>query len=146
MAGRTLTFSRAAFTAAWNDPTLSREDIARRFDMSNMHTWRVARRFGLPPRLKGPRLKKLPDAMIRKAWLAGVSVAEICEAAGIVCDTLYARLDRLGLHRRGPGARPKMTMADFRAMQLREAMAATAREEEAALRLAEMVDGFRRAA
>lgn len=141
MAGRTLVFSRAAFTEAWNDPNLSRYDIALRFDMSNMHTWRVARRFDLPPRKKGPRHKALPDQFIRAAWLAGVSAGEICREAGIVEDTLYVRLDDLGLKRRGPGARPKMTLADFRVMYLRAAMAVSAQEEQAALRLAEMVDG-----
>ncbi len=141
MAGRSLSFSRAEFAAAWNDPQLTRAEIAERFGMSELHTWRVAKRFGLPPRKIGPRLKRVPDAFIRAAWLAGVSAGEICEAAGIVPDTLYARLEPLGLSRRGPGARPKMTLAEFRAVLLRARLGRAAREEQAALLNAEMVDG-----
>lgn len=141
MAGRTLAFSRAAFTEAWLNPALTRAEIAAQFDMSDIHTWRVARRFGLPARKMGPPPKDLPEEFIRAAWLAGVSAGEICRAAGIVSDTIYARLDALGLQRRGPGARPKMSLADFRAVQLREALAARAREEQAALWNADMVDG-----
>ena len=83
----------------------------------------------------------MPVAFVRAAWMAGVAVGEICKAAGIVPDTLYARLESLGLERRGPGTRPKMTLVDFRAEQLRQALAARAREEQSALWNAEMVDG-----
>ena len=141
MAGRTLTFSRADFTAAWNNPALSRAEIAALFDMSELHTWRVAQRFGLPRRAKGPRQKSIPVGFVREAWLAGVRCGEICRVAGIVPDTLYARLESLGLERRGPGTRPKMTLAEFRMSQVRKAMAATARAEQEALWNAEMVDG-----
>jgi hypothetical protein len=50
---------------------------------------------------------------------------------------------RFGLGNRPQGMRGTIGMADYRVLQLREALAARAREEQAAFALAEMVDGRR---
>ena len=139
-------FSAKAFAAAWADESLRRPQIAAMFGISNLHCWRRAKALGLPPRRQGPPRKATPDAFIKAAWLAGVGSRAICRAAGIDDETLYSRVREMGLPLRGPGKRPKMTLADFREVQLRDAMAISAAETRAHMKLAEMVDGVRRAA
>jgi hypothetical protein len=133
-------FSAKAFADAWINPDVTRDQIAARFGMSNLHTWRVAKRLGLPPRRIGPRIKAVPEAFIRAAWLAGVGSHEIAARAGICPDTLFHRAKAMGLPLRGSGVRPKMTLMEFDAIALRERLAAAARVERAALINAEMAD------
>lgn len=140
---QTKTFSVAAFRQAWLNPSLTRIKIGAMFGISSLQTWRRAKALGFPPRKMGGRPKQTPDAFIREAWLAGVAAEEIAKRAGISPDTLYSRLPALGLPLRGQGRRAKMTLMEFDHVQLREAMAASARETQAALVLSEMVDGRR---
>ena len=65
---------------------------------------------------------------------------DIAAALGCNRKTVHNYCVRLNLTRRGSGHRPKATIADFCAVQLRDAMAASARETDAALRLSDMVD------
>jgi hypothetical protein len=91
----------------------------------------------------GPPFKRTSETFIRAAWVAGVSTSEIAGRAGIDRMTLYARVREMGLPLRGRGTRAKMTLMEFDQAQLREAMAASARETATAMRMAEMVDGYR---
>jgi hypothetical protein len=133
-------FSAKAFAEAWGNPDLTRDQIAASFGMSNLHTWRVAKRLGLPPRQIGPRPKAVPEAFIRAAWLAGVGSHEIAARAGISPDTLFVRAKAMGLALRGSGVKPKMTLMEFDEISLRERLAASAAETRAALINAEMAD------
>ena len=51
---------------------------------------------------------------------------------GISADAVYRRARKLGLSRRGYGARPKLSLADYRVQQNVQRMAETARAEQAA--------------
>lgn len=139
----TKTFSVAEFRRAWLNPAMTRPEIGAAFGISDLQCWRRAKDLGLPPRKMGGRPKRTPDTFIRAAWRAGVSSREIAERAGISVDTLYNRLQVLGLALRGAGKKPTLTITEFDALQLRQALAARAREEQAALRNAEMWDAPR---
>jgi hypothetical protein len=137
-------FSVAAFKAAWLDESLTRAQIAGMFGVKVVQIWRRAKALGLPARRKGGPRKSFPEAFVRAAWMAGVSSHEIASRAGISNDTLFRSLAGLGLPLRGSGAQPKMTLMEFDQDQLRLALAASARETQAALWDADMVDGDRR--
>lgn len=134
--------SRAAFVEAWNNPDLTTEDIAAMFGVYRTSVSHMGQRRGLPPRKCGakPKVQREPFASL---WLAGVSTLDIAKAIGVSRNYTGVLARRFGLSNRPQGARDVISIEDFRALQLREAMAASAREEQAALALAEMVDGRR---
>lgn len=133
---------RAAFAEAWNNPDLTTDDIAAMFGVYRTSVSRMGRARGLPPRKTGskPQIKREPFASM---WMAGVSTAEIAKALGLSRNYTGVLARRMGLPNRQQGTRQVISMDDYRAAKLREALAARAAEEQAALRLAEMVDGRR---
>ncbi|MFP5510768.1 MAG: hypothetical protein ACLGIP_16675 [Alphaproteobacteria bacterium] len=133
--------SNAAFIRAWNDASLTTDEMAAMFGVHRSSISRMGKIRGLPPRKQGvkPVIAREPFA---SWWMAGVGSADIAKALGISRNytTILAR--RFGLPNRPQGARKVISLTDYRAMQLRDAMAASARETEAALHLSEMKDGF----
>lgn len=136
--GRTVTL--AEFRRMWEDLSISVAQIGQRLGISQQGVTQRAKSRGLPPRPKRGAKPACDPAKLRRLYDADLSMKDI--AAGLGCDrkTVHNYCVRLNLARRGSGRRPKATIADFRAVHLREAMAASARETEAALRLSEMVD------
>ena len=135
-------YSRAAFISAWLDQDRTVDEIAVQFGASKSQCRRRAKALGIPTRKHGAKRKPTPDAFIRAAWIAGVKSSDICRRSGIDDMTLFSRLRAMGLDLRGRGWKAKMTLMEFDALQLRAAMAASARETAAAMRDAEMVDNF----
>lgn len=132
---------RAAFVAMWNDQTVTTDQIAARFGMHRSTVSTYGQRIGLPPRKTGAKVK-VCEATFAALWHASVATSEIAAAMGM-CRTHTTYLARrLGLPKR-QGKRQVISLADYRAGLLREAMAASARETKAALLLSEMVDGVR---
>ena len=132
--------ARAAFADAWNNPDLKTEDIAEMFGVYRTSVSHMGQRRGLPPRKGGPKAK-IQREPFSSLWLAGVSTLEIAKELGVTRNYTGVLARRFGLPGRPQGNRDSISMADYRALQLRAALAASARETEAALRLAEMKDG-----
>ena len=121
---------RAAFVAMWNDPTVTTDEIAARFTMHRSSVSTYGQRIGLPPRKTGAK-RTVCEATFTALWCASVATKDIAAAMGMsrTYTTYLAR--RLGLPKR-QGFRQVISLADYRAAQLREAMAATAKVEQAA--------------
>lgn len=135
--------NHAAFAKAWHNPDLTTEDIAAMFGVYRTSVSTMGQRRGLPPRKCGakPKLTREPFASL---WLAGVGASDIAAALGVSRNYTGVLARRFGLPNRPQGARNVISMADYRALQLRTALAASAREEQAALVLSEMVDNPQR--
>lgn len=132
---------RSEFAAVWNDPTVTTDQIAARFGMHRSYVSEYGRKIGLPPRKTGTK-PKICEATFTRMWMAGIATRDMALALGMcrTHSTYMAR--RLGLPKRQRFSK-SISLDDYRAAQLREAMAASAKETHAALRLAEMVDGQR---
>lgn len=146
--GKTVTV--AEFRRMWFDPTLTLDDIGRQLDICNRAVWQRAKHRGMPDRTTVIKPGPAPtlDAEAEAMWRACVRVEDIAAAYGTSVSTVHMHVHRNRVRRARVVSRwhPGITLADYRTLQLRAAMAASAQEEQAALRLAEMVDGFRRAA
>lgn len=140
MGNRSIRVSRAAFASMWNDRSCTTDQIAAAFGMHRSTVAPTGQRLGLPPRKTGTK-PQIPREPFASLWMAGVAAAEIAAELGIGLKhtTIVAR--RLGLQPRHRNFRAGITLADYRAQLLRAAMAASASETAAALRMAEMVDG-----
>jgi hypothetical protein len=132
---------RAAFIAMWNDPTVTTDQIATRFKMHRSSVSDYGQRIGLPPRKRGAK-RTVCEATFTALWRADVATTDIAAALGMsrTYTTYLAR--RLGLPKR-QGFRKVISIADYRAAQLREAMAASATADLAAWEEAGMVHGYR---
>ena len=137
-----LRISRAAFVAMWNDPTVTTDEIAARFGMHRSSVTPYGQRLKLPPRKGGAKPKVCREAFTA-LWLAKVGTAEIARSLGVSRNYTGLLARSYGLPPRRQGARDNISLEDYRQLQLREALAVSARETEAALILSEMVDGFR---
>lgn len=135
----------AEFRRMWFDPAMTVTDIAAALDICARSVWQRARHRGLPDRttIIKPGPKPTLDAAAEAMWRACVRSEDIAAAYGVNVSTVHQHVHRQGIKRQRPVDRwhPAITMAEYRALQLRAAMAASARESEAALRLSEMVDG-----
>jgi hypothetical protein len=134
--------SRAAFVDAWNNPDLTTDDIAAMFGVYRTSVSRMGQTRGLPPRKTGakPRITREPFASL---WLAGASTLDIARHLGVSRNYTGVLARRFGLQGRPHGARTVISMDDCRALQLREAMAASARETLGHMACAEMLDDRR---
>jgi hypothetical protein len=149
--GRGKLMAEATFASLWNDPAVHVTEIAERLGISRQAVAIRARVRGLPKRAgwKSSHKRVEDDAPgLAEMWLANVGVTAMAAHFGCSHTGIMAAAERLGLPKRKLSRWDAITVDDFRAAQLREAMARSAREEQAALRLAEMVDGIaqRRAA
>lgn len=133
--------SRAAFAAMWHDPAATTDQIAAAFGMHRSTVAPTGQRLGLPPRKTGTK-PQIPREPFASLWMAGVAAAEIAREIGVSRNYTCVLAQRFGLPKRRRGARNVITLADYRALQLRAAMAASASETAAAMRMAEMVDNF----
>lgn len=141
--GKQVTF--AEFRRMWFDPSLTVADIARALGICNRSVWQRAKHRGMPDRTSiiKPGPKPTLDAAAEALWRACVRAEDIAALYGVKVSTVHMHVHRNKVQRSRKVSRwnPAISLADYRAMQLREAMAASAREEEAALALAEMRDG-----
>ncbi len=135
--------SRSAFVEAWNNPDLTTDDIAAMFGVYRTSVSHMGQRRGLPPRKTGakPKIDREPFVSL---WLAGVSTLDIAKHLGVSRNYTGVLARRFGLQGRPQGARKVISMDDYRAMQLRAAMAASARETLGHMAMAEMLDDPRR--
>lgn len=133
--------SRAALIRAWADPRPLPE-IAAEFGFSMQRLSAMAHEAGLPHRPVGPKKRGIGGPEFARLWLDGVKTKDLIKLYG--CDHLAParQARRLGLPKRGRGWVYKMTLDDWKADRMREAMAASARETHAALVNAEMLDGW----
>lgn len=135
--------SEAEFRRLWDDLSITVAEIGERLGIGQTAVSSRARTRKLPPRpaRNGTAPVCDPDVLTR-LWLADVPILEIAAALGCDEKTVRNTRRRLGLSERGPGKRKTaVSLADFRALQLRIAMAASARETQAAMWDSEMVDG-----
>lgn len=139
------TVSEAEFRRMWMDPSLSAAEIGRRLGITHQAVSHRARQRGLPPR-KGPnvtaRRRLIDGPEFAAMWQASVSLTDLARLYGCSHGTVCNAARRMGLPPRYTNRWHMITLADYRALQLRAAMAASASETAAALRMAEMVDNF----
>lgn len=135
----------AEFRAMWNDPSLSVAQIGERLGICQQAVTQRAKTRGLPARKPRGGQHVINEPQFRKLYAAGIAMAEIARILGCDRKTVHNAVDRFGLPRRGSG-NPKqwLTLADYRAAQLREAMAATAKAEQAAMRAMQQEGSSRR--
>lgn len=132
--------SEAEFRRMWADQTLSQAEIGRRLGISGSAVRSRAATRGLPPRPDDRHFARQFDhERIVRLYLAGFSAESVSARIGCSLSVVRHAVIRAGhkMRSRNMAGRPKVD--DI----LRAAMAASAREEQAALRLAEMVDGVR---
>lgn len=136
------TISEADFRRLWTDLSISATEIGRRLGISQQAVTYRAQSRGLPARPKRGAKPVCDADHLGMLYAAGLSMLDMAEVMGCDRKTVHNYCVRLGLPRRGSGHRPKITLADYRALQLRAALAASASETAAAMRDAEMVDNF----
>lgn len=136
----------AAVRRVWLDLSLNGAQAAARLGLARVNLQKRAKALGLPPRPKGRRRVMQDADLFGRMWAAGVSLREM--AAHFGCHPLSvsqrARDDGLTMRKAG-GGQVGQTVAGFFAAEaearLARDLAAAARAEQAALALAEMVDG-----
>lgn len=136
--------SEAEFRRMWEDLSISATEIGRRLGITQQAVTHRAQKRGLPRRPKRGGKPACDPRDVQRMYLAGVRLQDIAEALSCDRKTVSNYVTRLGLTKRGGGRHNvALSLDDFRALQLRDRMAETARREQAALCLAEMVDGRR---
>jgi hypothetical protein len=135
--------SRAAFAAMWDDPTVTTDEIAARFGLHRSSVTPYGRRLGLPKRKPGRKVILSDPKLFQEMWVAGVSSPDIAAHFGISKNYPVGIAQQMGLPKRKQGGHYAITIADFQAIKLREAMAASARAEQNAMAEAGMLHGYR---
>ena len=136
----------AEFRRMWYDQSMTVADIARALDICTRSVWQRARHRGLPPRTTfiKPGPAATLDADAEAMWQACVCADDVAAAYGITASAVHMHMHRRRIRRGRPVNRwhKAITIAEYRALQLRLALAASARETAAAMRDAEMIDNF----
>lgn len=137
----------AEFRRMWFDPELTVDDIASALNICRRSVWQRAKHRGMPDRttIIRPGPKPSLDAAAEAMWRACVRGEDIAEAYGVNLSTVHMHVHRRGIERSRPVNRwhPAITLADFRALQLRQAMADDAQKCRVQFEAAEMVDGVK---
>lgn len=128
--------SEAQFRRWWLDTSITVAQIGERLGIGQQAVTHRAQIRKLPPRPKSGAKPACDEAKFRRLYAAGISHVEMAEFFDCDIKTVLNTRKRLGISNRPRGKRCKVKLADI----LRECLAAAAREEQAALRLAEMVD------
>lgn len=140
----------AEFRRMWYDPKLTLDDIGRILGICSRSVYQRAKHRGMPPRpsIIKPGPPPVLDEAAEEMWRAGVKAEDIAAAYGTSVSTVHMHVHRRKVKRSRQISRwhPPISIDDYRQEQLRSAMAASARETEAALDVCKMRDGFRWAA
>lgn len=118
-------------------------DIGAKFGLCAKAVARRASRMDLPPRshnTKKPTIRGGDEKIFQALWNAGVGMPELAAFFGVDRRTISNTRERMGLQKRIPGTRPKMTIAQFVESRLRQRMEQTAMLDQSAFINAEMVD------
>jgi hypothetical protein len=139
--------SRARFTDFWQRHVHG-DVIAAHFGIDRSTVTKLARRYGLTLRHERRAARwAIPferSAEFTDMWRGMVKSGHIAAHFGVNRKTVENHAKRLLLPLRGKGSNTRwLDLSQWRDLQLRDAMAASARKEQAALRLAEMVDKIR---
>lgn len=142
--GRVVRLPRGEFIDMWNSGVCG-DRMAERFGINRSTVTKIAKRFGLKLRIETKVARRVIPAdrteEFAAMYIAMVTQEEMARAFGCNVGTIRNHAKRLWLPLRGKGNSSRfITLADYRAIQLRDRLAAAAREEQAALKLAEMVD------
>lgn len=142
--------SAAQIRRLWADRSLRTEDIAAQMGISRQCLSYRAKALGLPSRVGNHDLQKRgSDAEFRAMWMAGISVEDMRRHFGYVSHRgVCQRRKHMGLPTRtrsrgkgnGRGWKETITLAELAERRLASAMAKSAAETRAAMRLAEMSD------
>lgn len=136
----------AEFRRMWEDPTITMADIADRLGICQRSVWQRAKYRGLGPRgYIVSKARCVFDDEFPAMFEARVTSEEIARHYGCTISNVEKHSRRIKVKRSRRITRwdAGISLAGFRDLQLREAMAESARREQAALRLAKMVDGRR---
>ena len=135
----------AEFRRMWFDPDLTVEDIAKALDICRFSVWQRAQSRGMPDRtgLVKPGPKPALDTVAEAMWRACVRGEDIAALYGVNVCAVHQHVHRNAIERgrRVDRWQPAISLEDYRAMQLRIAMEASARVTAGAMLDAEMVDG-----
>lgn len=144
--GKTVTF--AQFERMWHDTSLTQADIAAALGICVRAVWQRARHRGMPPRTGITNAVCTLDDAAEAMWRAGVDAGDIARSYGLTVSAVHKHMRTAGVQRGRPVTRwqPAISLADYRAAQLGEAMAREAAATRAAMMDAEMVDRIARRA
>lgn len=129
--------SEAEFRRMWMDETITAREIGEQLGVSEQAVRFRAKNRGLPPRKGGGgKFRKIDPVRFRRMWDANVGSADIARAFGVTQPGVNLRARQWGF--------PKRNCTRWNMVPLvRFLWAETARQEQAAMKLAEMVDGYR---
>lgn len=137
--------SRTEFARLWLDPKVTVAGIAAQLEISKSAVLCRAAARKLPKRMEAGviiRPRKITDPEFPAMYQARVRTCDLCALYDVSHPMLNRTAKRLGIPKRnlknGGGS---ITLEEYRAMKLREAMAATARDERSRWGLAGMIDG-----
>jgi hypothetical protein len=133
----------AEFRRMWEDPSLTLADIAASLGICQRAVWQRARHRNLPARgYIVAKARSVFNDEFPAMFAARVHSAAIAAHYGCTVSNVEKHARKIGATRSRPITRwdKGLTLADFRALQLRDAMAASARETAAAMMDAEMID------
>lgn len=131
------TVSNAEFRRMWMDETITATEIGRRLGITVQAVRIRARVRNLPPRKGGAgKVKKIDPVLFRKLWDANVSPVEIGRLFNCCPQNVTKRAREWGFPQRDCHKWNVVSLAAF-------ILSVSARETQAALKMAKMVDGFR---
>lgn len=132
------------FRRLWLDPSLTVDQIGEILGITETAVRQRAKHRNMPDRrpIRWAAMSGF-DEHFAAMFEARVSSAELARHYGLTISAVEKHARKIGVKRSRRVSRwdRGITVADYQMIRLRERMAASAREEEAALHLAEMVDG-----
>ena len=137
-AHRGKSISISEFRRMWNDKTMTQRDIAKELGITTKSVFNRARARGLQSRHINRRCGL--DAEAKAMWDAGVTAKDIAAEYGLGVPTVYQYFRKLRGSKSGRVRRKIISIEDYRALQLAEAMAQSADETKAEMRKRNLED------
>lgn len=131
---RGISTTLAEFVALWSDRSLTLDQIGARLGISGQAVAHRAHSRGLPPRPAIKPNQKFDRALLRELYIAGVSTAAIGALFGMTSTRVGKAARHMGLSRPRATRHHPVTIADWRAEKLRQAMERDAQATRAAMR------------
>lgn len=119
-----LRVNRQEFTTAWNNHTLTTDQIAALVGCHRSTVTGIGKRFGLTPRKRGMKPRQISIQLFVRMWDFGVRASDIAAHFGFDPNHVSTKAKRLGLaSRQGNNAATAVRLTDFLQAELADRMA-----------------------